>query len=364
MTPPAIPDMSAVRRVLIIKMSALGDIIHALPVSAALGTTYPHLELTWAVEERFAPLLTGNPFLSHIITLPRLKGSQMRSGAFRREYAAHLRDVRCRRFDLTLDLQGLTKSAVIAAASGARVRLGYHWLREAAGLVERPIPRRKESVHIVDQYLDVARFLGANTDPVRFPFSISPEDEAMVEGLLLEYGVAPDRPFVAINPASALAIKQWDAAHYAALIDVLAVEQGIPSVLVTTDSLVAEQVSDAAREPFANLCGRTNLKQLAAVLRRCAAHVCGDTGSGHLAAVFERPVISLIGPTDPDRVCPYGQRHSVISHREVCAAACTWHKCVYLRPHCLDAISVREVAAEVLRRIAAPACSLSPLPSE
>jgi len=350
--PPSAPDMSAIRRVLIIKMSALGDIIHALPVSAALGTAFPNIELTWAVEERFAPLVTGNPYLSHIITLPRLKGSQLRSGAFRRDYVAHLRDVRCRRFDLTLDLQGLTKSAVIAAASGARVRLGYHWLREAAGLVERPIPRRQESVHIVDQYLDVARFLGAKTEPVRFPFYIPPEEEAMVEALLMEHGIAPDRPFIAINPASALAIKQWDAAHYAALIDVLALEHGIPSVLVTTDTLVAGQVAAAAREPFANLCGRTNLKQLAAVLRRCAAHVCGDTGSGHLAAVFESPVISLIGPTDPDRVCPYGQRDSVISHREVCAVACTWHKCVHPRPHCLDAISVTEVAAEVLRRIA------------
>src|SRR5690348_6627722 len=131
MIPPEV-DMGSVRRVLIIKLSALGDIIHALPVSAALKASFPHVELTWAVEEGFAPLVAGNPFLSHILTLPKVRGRQLRSPAFHREYFRRLRDVRMRRFDLTLDLQGLTKSAVVAAASGARLRLAYHWLREAA----------------------------------------------------------------------------------------------------------------------------------------------------------------------------------------------------------------------------------------
>src|ERR1051326_3673344 len=146
---PPVVDMTSVRRILIIKLSALGDIIHALPVSAALGEAFPHLELTWAVEEAFTPLISGNPYLAHILTLPKIRGRQLRSPAFHRDYFRRLRDVRDRRFDLTLDLQGLTKSAVVAAASGARVRLGYHWLREAAAFMERPIPRRAESVHIV-----------------------------------------------------------------------------------------------------------------------------------------------------------------------------------------------------------------------
>ena len=85
-------------------------------------------------------------------------------------------------------------------------------------------------------------------------------------------------------------------------------ELGLPSVLVTADRDVAAMVQASTDRPFVNLAGSTNLKQLAAVLKHSAAHVCGDTGSGHLAAALGKPVVSLIGPTDPERVCPYGQR--------------------------------------------------------
>ena len=85
------------------------------------------------------------------------------------------------------------------------------------------------------------------------------------------------------------------------------------------------------------------------MLRRCAVHVCGDTGSAHLAAALGRPVITLIGPTDPDRVGPYGQGQNVIAHREVCNPACTWHHCKFVSPHCLADISVSEVLAHIRR---------------
>jgi heptosyltransferase I len=122
----------------------------------------------------------------------------------------------------------------------------------------------------------------------------------------------------------------------------------LAGVVVTADGPVAEAVQQAAKRPFVNLAGRTDLKQLAAVLRCCAVHVCGDTGSAHLAAALGRPVITLIGPTDPERVGPYGQRENVLSHREACDAACSWHHCKFEAPRCLAAISVEEVLKQVL----------------
>jgi heptosyltransferase-1 len=349
---PPIVDMKSIRRVLIIKMSALGDIIHALPVCAALGETFPHLEIDWIVEEAFAPLVTGNPYLSGILTLPRLRGSKLRSVRGYGRYFDSLQQVRRRRYDLTLDLQGLTKSAVVALASGARLRLGYHWLREAAVLLERPIPHRPESVHIVQQYLDVAYFLGAEPGEARFPFHIPAQEEMSVVSMLCEAGLEARVPYAAINPSSAQALKKWGTEQYAALVDALQHRLGLPSVLVTTDLAAADRVQSAARTRFVNLAGRTNLKQLAAVLQRCAVHVCGDTGSGHLAAALGRPVVSLVGPTDPDRVCPYGQRANTISHRDACGERCDWHRCQYVRPHCLEAITVDEVVS----RVAQAAC--------
>lgn len=351
MIPPDV-DMGSVRRVLIIKLSAFGDIIHALPVAAALKSSFPHVEVTWAVEEAFAALVVGNPSINHILTLPKVRGRFLRSPVFHREYFLRLRDVRRRRFDLTLDLQGLTKSAVVAAASGARLRLAYHWVREAASLFERAVPREPKSVHIVDQYLDVARFLGANAECPQFPFHIPEEDEAAVAAMLSERGIDLETPFVSVNPASALAIKQWAPGNYARLLDLLNARFGLKGVLVTADRAVAAQVEAEASSPFANLAGRTNLKELGAVLRRSAVHICGDTGSGHMAAALHRPVVALVGPTDADRICPYGQRSNVIRHSDRCGTACNWHHCQFARPQCLESISVEEVAAQVGRVLA------------
>lgn len=341
------PDMKSIQKVLIIKMSALGDIIHALPVAAALGETYPHLEISWFVEAPLAPLVTGNPYLKEVITLPKYRGRDLRSMHCLRDVGRHLRAVRHRRFDLTLDLQGLTKSATVAYASGAKLRFGYHWLREVAPMVERPIPHLPGSHHIVDQYLDVARFLGAHVDKPHFAFHIPEVDRTAVDTMLCAAGIGPDTPFVALNPASAKAIKQWGAERFAALSDRMQEAYGVPSVLLTADMAVANEVIQAAKRPIVSLAGRTNLKQLGYVLERSAVHVCGDTGSGHLAAALGRPVVSLIGPTDPERVCPYGQRDNTLSRREQCGRACDWHHCEFAHPRCLDAISVAEVADKV-----------------
>lgn len=341
------PDMRSVRKVLIIKMSAMGDIIHALPVVAALGEAYPHLEISWFVEAPLASLLTGNPYLKEVITLPKYRGRDLRSVRCLQDVGRNLRAVRTRRFDLTLDLQGLSKSAIVAYASGAKLRFGYHWLREIASLVEQPIPHRPESIHVVDQYLDVARFLGANPEKPAFPFHLPESDRSAVEAMLCAEGIGPTTPFVALNPASAQAIKQWGAERYAALSDALYRQFGMLSVLVTADSAVAAAVVAAAGSPIVSLAGRTNLKQLAGVLQRSAVHVCGDTGSGHLAAALGRPVVAIIGPTDPERVCPYGQRANTICRRESCGATCDWHKCEFPYPRCLDATTVAEVTDKV-----------------
>lgn len=342
-------DLNQVQRVLIIKMSALGDIIHALPVSAALKEAYPHLELSWAVEEAFTPLVAHNPYLHKVFKLPKMSGRRLRSGKAWRECVKRLNVVRQENFEVTLDLQGLTKSATVAAWSGAKVRLGYHWLRELAPLMETPVPQRPESVHIVEQYLDVARFLGAAPEKVHFPLTVSAEDDQAVVQMLKEAGVDANAPFIAINPASAQRIKMWSVEKYGALMDAIGDELGLPAVLVTADGEVAAQVAARAQRPFVNLARRTSLIQLAAVLKRCGAHVCGDTGSGHIAAAFARPVVSIMGPTNPDRLCPYGQQEYVIRRADCCSPGCDAHHCEFAVPRCLQAVQVPDVI-DMLRR--------------
>lgn len=346
-------DLNQVRRVLIIKMSALGDIVHALPVSAALKQTYPHLELSWAVEEMFAPLVAYNPYLHKVFKLPKMSGRRLRSGKAWRECVKKLNGIRQENFEVTLDLQGLTKSATVAAWSGAKVRLGYHWLRELAPLMEAPVPQQPGSVHIVDQYLDVARFLGAEPRRVQFPLVVPDEDEQAVTQMLREGGIAEGAPFIAVNPASAQRIKMWGVEKYGGLLDAVSEELGLPAVLVTADAEVAAQVAANTRLPFLNLARRTSLIQLVGVLQRCSAHVCGDTGSGHIAAALERPVVSIMGPTNPERLSPYGQQACVIRRAEQCGAGCDAHHCEFATPRCLQAVQVEDVI-DKLRQCAAP----------
>jgi heptosyltransferase-1 len=340
-------DLSRVRRLLIIKLSAMGDVLHAIPVSAAIGRTYPNLEITWVVEESCAPIVEGNRYLSRIVTLPKLRPSTMRRPETRRRYMQRLREIHSLGCEVALDLQGLTKSALIAVASGAKARVGYHYLREASGLFVQPAPRRDGSIHVVDHYLDVARYVGAEVGKAEFPLDIPESAVRSVDTMLKAGGVNTGAPFVSINPAAGHPLKLWGAANYAVLADAVQNRLGLPVVMVTADLAVASAVSSQAAVPMVDLSGRTDIKQLMEVVRRSAVHVCGDTGSGHLAAAFERPVVSLIGPTDPQRVCPYGQRDNVITHRSACAASCTDRHCAFSSARCLEAITVAEVVARI-----------------
>lgn len=361
MTP---PDMSKVQRLLIVKLSSIGDVVHALPVSAALGEAFPHLEISWIVEQMSAPMVEGNPYLKEVIVLP----ADWRKNRFGlkalRNFRSLKQDLRSRQFDVAIDLQGLSKSALIAWASGARHRFGYDWLRELAPRFESRVPRRPESIHIIDQFLDVARFLGAPVNEVKFPLHIPVEEDAAVARMLDEEGISDGKPFIAVNPSSGGGgNKGWPADRFAAALDQLAVEPGLSIVMIgaKSDLDVAGQISGALKSPIVSLVGQTNLKQLAAVLRRSSLHLCGDTGSAHIAAAVGTRVVSLFGRSNPARLAPYGQGTWAIHHRECCAAPClkfhatapvnSKQKCLAPPPVCLSAISVNEVVETVRRAL-------------
>lgn len=357
--------MRAVKRLLIVKLSSIGDVVHALPVSAALGDAFPHLEISWIVERMSAPMVQGNTYLKEVIVLPpEWRKNRLSVDAFR-AFGRLRRELRAREFEVAIDLQGLSKSAIVAWASGAKYRYGYDWLRELAPRLETRVPRRPQSVHVIDQFLDVARFLGAAADEVKFPLEIPLEEVASTLALLREAGIAPEKPFLVVNPSSGGGgNKGWGAERFAALLDTVSGDPGFPAVLVggKGDREVADDIRRLAKNPPASLVGRTNLKQLAALLRDCAVHLCGDTGSAHVAAALGTRVVSIFGRSNPARLAPYGQEEFAIHHRERCAAVCrqfhdsapvnSKQKCLAPPPVCLAAVTVEEVAA-VLRKAAA-----------
>ncbi len=356
------PDMSKVRNLLIVKLSSIGDVVHALPVSAALKETHPHLKISWVVERMADPIVQGNPYLEEVITLPADWRKNRMSIGSARLFAEIRKELRARRFDAVIDLQGLSKSALIAWASGAKYRYGYDWLRELAPFLLQRIPRQPESVHVVDQFMDVARYLGAKNTTIKFPLSIPPDEEKRALDLLEHAGMDLKHPFLVVNPSSGGGgNKGWGAEKFSAFIDSFTSKTGLQIVLIGGNGDVEEEKSILSRTKWnpSSVVGKTNLKQMMAILKHCHLHLCGDTGSAHVAAALGTPVISLFGRSNPERLAPYGQFQNVIHHREMCKEACrrfhetapinSKQKCLSPPPACIASITVEEVVAKAIK---------------
>ncbi len=363
-----LPDLSSVKKVLIIRLSSIGDVTHALPVAAALKDRWPHLEITWVVEEMSASIVSGSPCLYNVIVIPRdrWKREGRLSSRSRREYLALLHSIRRRRFDVTLDLQGYAKSGILALASGAKYRVGWRKLRDVAGLISQSLPARPGSVHRVEWFLDVVAALGGTTDNVRFPLHIPEEARKRTADLLIAGGISG--PYVVLNPSVGSPTRKWSAERYGALAAGLFKAQGLRCVLVGSrkDSEVCEAVRLAAiaanlppSEAPLDLSGTTSIKELAALLGGAAVHVCGDTGSAHIAAALGIPVVALYGPTDPTHAGPWRQADNVLSHRECCKPGCGVRNCVFPSDlpdaagtaRCLAEITCDEVIERVLKLV-------------
>lgn len=357
------PDLRQLERALIVKISSLGDVVHALPVSAALGEAFPHLKLTWLVGEPAAPLVMGNPYLHDVIVVPETFYKRWYAPTTLVQFLAIMGQLKARRFDLAIDLQGLGSSALLAWVSGAPFRFGWDWLRQFSHLLVQRVPRQPQSIHVVDQLLDVARFLGAPVTTVKFPLPISATDDARALELLTSVGIAKGQPFLAVNPTDgAGGRKGWGVERLVALLGELG-HDGLPVVLVggLHDRVLGEAIQTRAKPRPANLVGATTIMELAAILRRAALHVCGDTGSAHISAALGTPVVSIYGRSNPARLGPYGQAEFVVHQRGQCDPVCRRHyemkplnytqPCFASRLVCLEAVTVAEVAAAVRQRL-------------
>ena len=266
---------------------------------------------------------------------------------FLREYPPLRRRLRARRYDVSLDLQGLFKSAAIVYTAGARERVGTANMREGADRVSRPVRGPHAQGHIVERYLDVARAIGCRVDAVRFPITVSDRDRMAAKTLLQREGVPEGRAFVAFAVGANWPNKRWPAEHFAALGDRL-YEAHIVSVLVGgghLDVTIAADIMAAARIPPVNLVGRTNLKQLAHLFTRAALVLGGDTGPVHLAAGLGRPTVMLMGPTDANRNGPYGQQENAIEVDRSCRGC--WKRACPKGLDCLALITVDEVEKKI-----------------
>jgi len=332
-------------RILLIKLSSLGDIIHALPTLEALRSLYPRGRFTWLVEDAHAPVLAGHPALDEVWPVPR---PRLGNGLFLKNLRDGLqiaRRLRKEPFDLVIDLQGLLKSALWVALARSPRKLGYDRTREFSylALTERLVPFDREA-HAVWRYLNLARRLGAPADPPRLRFGL-PLTEDIDNLISPEKG----RPLVVLHPGARWPTKLWPADHWARLAEWLTREHGFQVVVTGSpgDRDLAGEIVAQADAPLLNLAGRTSLAELAALFHRARLAVTTDTGPMHLAAALGTPVAAIFGPTAPWRTGPFGQGHEVVRLPLPCSP-CFRRRCP--EPRCLTDLPV-SAAQEAVEKI-------------
>jgi heptosyltransferase-1 len=335
-------------RLLIVKMSSIGDIVHALPAVSALRRTYPELRISWLIEEEFAALVTGHPGVDRVVAIPSVTRGRMSARLAALREAVRL--VRAEPYDVALELQGLMVSSLIALLAGARIRVGRPRRREGAHLLTRRVPR-PDGAHAVEESLACARFLGATPGPVRFALPVVPAAAKSIAHKLLALRIPPDAPLVVLNPSTSAAWKLWPAAHWTVAARQLAHEASVILVGSRNERARHDQIARQAGGGVYDLTGETSLAELVAVLDRCTLHIAADTGSSHIAAALGRPVVAIYGASDPRRLAPYAQEQFLLSGLNLCGRLCP-HWCSHAQ-RCLRSITPDRVVAQARRAMAA-----------
>lgn len=317
----ALIDLSERSNLLIVKMSSIGDVVHALPVAVALRRRYPHARITWVAEDWTAPLLHGHSAIDRVVVFPTMQWGRV-GAPWLRSFSHAVRSLQSESYDVSVDLQGLMKSAAVALLSRAPVRIGVHEQREGAHLITRGLPRAPEHLHVVEDSLRCAELLGASPTPVSFALPVQPEAVTSIARKLSELRIRMDAPLIVINPSASVTWKTWPLHHWARVADALSATGTV--ILIGAPGQQSQHAAlarQAARPPH-DLTGRTTLTELVALLDRCAIHIAPDTGSAHIAAALGRPVVSLYGPTPVWRKAPYGYEDLVVHGNAQCGAGC------------------------------------------
>ena len=341
--------------ILLVRLSAIGDIVFASPLVAALRRAYPQAHIAWLVQPEYRSLLEHHPDLDEVITWPvrewRTLWCRRRLGSLARAFRAFHKHLRARRFDLALDLQGLLKSGLVTRLSGARERIGLGSREGSRWLMTRVVPRGGDSRRIGSEYHFLAQRLGLPIHDFSMVVPYGPQAADFARDLIERERLS--RGFAVICPFTTRPQKHWFDSRWAELSDLLHAEPGLPVVMLggPGDREAAERIRDLAAAGPIDLVGKTTLPQAAALIAESALLVGVDTGLSHMGIAFGRPSLLLFGSTCPylDTTCANAR---VLYHRLDCSP-CKRRPTCNGAFTCMQSIAVDEVlnAARDLTRI-------------
>ena len=340
------------KNILLIKMSSLGDILHTLPFAAALRELYPNAKISWLVHPQFAGFVPDPPVIDEVIYFDKVKFKKMGFSEKLTYYSEMKELLHSKHFDLVIDMQGLFKSAVLAAISGCSNRIGYCEMREGSGFISKAITGSHAKDHVIERYLDVARHLGAkieSLEDIKFPMPDLTKETASVKTKLTDKGLSGD--YMVIVPGARWKTKEWPVEHYAALAKKI-VAIGMYVVLAggPDDASKGAKIKELSESDMViDMTGQTSLRELAALIKDCKVYISADTGPLHFAAALKKPLVAMYGPTLADRTGPYGSNKSTVLLSPAKCRGCLKKACNDW--HCMHDISPEEVFAIYLEKL-------------
>jgi len=337
----------AEKRILIVKMSAIGDVVHTIPAARAIKTAYPDSYLGWVIEDWAAPIIEGNPDIDAIFKVPKTAWKRSRSFFGKlADILALRRQLRQHRFEIAFDFQGLTKSGFAARLSGAKTRIGFgdENSREVNFLfLNKRLKVPPEKVHVVDKNLHLLTAIGIDGARAAFTLPFDDGDDRPVREFLEKRGLE-EKNFAVINPGAGWITKRWENDRFGAVARYLHERRHLRSVLTWAGDKEKRMVDEifAAAGGAAVIAPSTNLKELAALLSKAAIFIGCDTGPTHMAACFDIPVVALFGAAGAARNGPYSARAVSIQKALPCSPCWKRRDCPR-EVQCMKDITVREV---------------------
>lgn len=338
------------QKILILKPSSLGDVIHALPVLRLLKKRFPESQIYWWLASNLLPLLEGDPDLSGLFPFYRRRWKSPMDWLV---LIRSIRQIRKKKFDWVIDLQSLARSALVAWLANGTLTVGLDDFREGAStFYDVTIPRGAADVHAVDWYLKTLPQLEV---PVHWEFDWLPLRADILAGIQHKWHPGNEN-WIVLHPGARWSNKRWPVENYGGLVREL-ISSGLPlrfAILgAKSDKALGAAIHTAAPEHCLDLTGQTSLSEMIEWIRLARVMVTNDTGPMHVAAALDKPVVAVFGPTNPSRTGPYRQIQH-IQRADLPCVPCMQSKCQNIYPlECLRLIRPASVALEVIWRMKA-----------
>lgn len=331
-------------KILIIKPSSLGDIIHALPFLKAVKDRLPDASVDWVVSKNLRGILEDNPLINELIVFDKDSWKSIKNiPKTSREISRLRKTLKSRNYDIVVDLQGLLRSGLISLSTPSPLRVGFADAREGSRFMYSKKVAVNGIAHAVDKNLEIAKAIGAAAKKAEFPLSIDDNSRRKIKELLADV-----KEYILILPSARWSSKRWPPENFAALISKLS----IPCVIAGSNAdreiclKIVKNIKQATKQQpkIINLCGETSLKELAALIEGAKAVVSNDSGPMHIAAALKKPLVVLFGPTDPSKTGPYGWQKN--KEMKVITTGVSCSPC--FKKRCKEPICMTEISAEMV----------------